>query len=224
MNQKTLIIDNYDSFTYNLFHAAATVGADPIVYHNDKISLAEIIKLQPSHIIISPGPGTPENKADFGICGQVIDAVMNPASPLYQTPLLGVCLGHQGIAHHLGARIIHAPVPVHGKTSEITHAAPSTLFLDIPPTFTAMRYHSLVVDESSLPPELRVTARTLQQAIQLVPRGERRPLGAADHLIMAIEHATLPLFGVQFHPESIGTPAGLTLLKNFLSKHAGRRT
>lgn len=208
MPHRTLIIDNYDSFTYNLFHGAATVGADPVVHHNDAISLEEIIELNPSHIIISPGPGTPDNANDLGISTRIIDAVMNPASPLYQTPLLGVCLGHQGIAHHLGARIIHAPEPVHGKTSEIKHTSKSALFKNIPPTFTAMRYHSLIIDESSIPPELIITARTSD----------------SDHLIMAIEHATLPLFGVQFHPESIGTPDGLTLLRNFLAELPRRRT
>ena len=207
MPHKTLIIDNYDSFTYNLLHAAATLGAEPTVHYNDAISLEEITELHPSHIIISPGPGTPDRAEDMGICTQVIDAVMNPASPLYQIPLLGVCLGHQGIAHHLGARIIHAPEPVHGKTSEIKHTSRSDLFKHIPSTFTAMRYHSLIIDEPSLPQELIVTART----------------DDAHHLIMAIEHSTLPLFGVQFHPESIGTPDGLTLLRNFLSKQSGRR-
>lgn len=198
---KTLIIDNYDSFTYNLFHAAATIGADPVVCHNDAISLEEIIELHPSHIILSPGPGTPGRAEDFGICEQVIDNVMNPASPLYKIPLLGVCLGHQGIANHLGAHIIHAPEPVHGKTSEIIQTSSSLFFRDIPKTFTAMRYHSLVIDESSLSSELLVTARTAD----------------SQSLIMAIQHTTLPLFGVQFHPESIATPTGTTLLRNFLA-------
>ncbi len=204
---KTLIIDNYDSFTYNLFHAAATVGADSVVYRNDNISLAEIVRLQPAHIIISPGPGTPVHTADIGISSEVIQAVVDRESPLYATPLLGVCLGHQAIAHHLGARIIHAPEPVHGKTSEISHEVASTLFHGIPKTFTAMRYHSLIIDESSLPPELLITARTSDP----------------QHLIMAIQHVSLPLFGVQFHPESIGTPDGLTLLRNFLVELPRRR-
>ncbi len=204
---KTLIIDNYDSFTYNLFHGVSELGGEPIVHYNDAISLEEIIELRPSHIIISPGPGTPDNASDLGISTDIIDAVMNPASPLYQIPLLGVCLGHQGIAHHLGARIVHAPEPLHGKTSEIKHTSKSDLFKKIPSTFTAMRYHSLIIDEPSLPQELTVTART----------------DDSQHLIMAIEHTTLPLFGVQFHPESIGTPDGLTLLRNFLFKQPGRR-
>lgn len=198
---KTLIIDNYDSFTYNLFHAVAELGGDPTVYRNDAISIEEIAQFHPTHIIISPGPGTPGRAEDFGICNQVIDSVMNPASPLYQIPLLGVCLGHQGIANHLGARIIHAPEPIHGKTSEIIQTSSSLLFRDIPKTFTAMRYHSLVIDESSLSPELLVTARTAD----------------SQSLIMAIQHTTLPLFGVQFHPESIATPTGTTLLRNFLA-------
>lgn len=205
----TLIIDNYDSFTYNLFHAAATVGADPVVYHNDKISLKEIIILAPTHIIISPGPGTPSHSTDIGISREVIKAVVDHRSPLYAIPLLGVCLGHQAIAHHFGARIIHAPEPMHGKTSEIAiyrrkttdsqQAAP-TLFHDLPKTFTAMRYHSLVVSADSLPSELIITASTVD----------------TPHLIMGIQHISLPVFGVQFHPESIGTSSGLTILRNFL--------
>lgn len=203
--KRTLIIDNYDSFTYNLFHAVAELGGSPIVFRNDRITLREIIDLAPTHIIISPGPGTPGHSADIGISREVINAVVDQQSPLYAVPLLGVCLGHQAIAHHFGARIIHAPEPMHGKTSEISHAMASPVFHDLPETFTAMRYHSLVVDVHSLPPELLPTAFTAD----------------TPHLIMAIQHVTLPIFGVQFHPESIGTPSGLTMLRNFLrSGHA----
>lgn len=202
MKKRTLIIDNYDSFTYNLFHAVAELGGSPMVFRNDKITLKEIIDLAPTHIMISPGPGTPTNPSDIGISREVIKAVVDHRSPLYAFPLLGVCLGHQAIAHHFGARIIHAPEPMHGKTSEIRHAQASPIFHNLPKTFTAMRYHSLVVDDDSLPPQLIITARTAD----------------TPHLTMAIQHITLPIYGVQFHPESIGTPVGLTILRNFLRR------
>lgn len=221
---RTLIIDNYDSFTYNIVHAVAELGGEPVVFKNDEISIDEIAVLAPTHIIISPGPGGPDKEKDFGICEKVIrEFSLKAKSPV---PILGVCLGHQGLAHVLGASIIHAPTPVHGKTSEIcrtdmmplsnsSHArsslekwpvsssiqlTPSKLFKNLPQIFTAMRYHSLVIDDTSLPDTLRVTART----------------NDADQLIMAVEHISLPLYGIQFHPESISTPTGLTLLRNFL--------
>lgn len=214
---KTLIIDNYDSFTYNIVHAVAELGGEPVVFKNDEISIDEIAVLAPTHIIISPGPGSPDKEKDFGICEKVIrEFSLKAKSPV---PILGVCLGHQGLAHVLGASIIHAPTPVHGKTSEMcrTDMMPllnsssvrspcggqpiaSKLLRDIPQEFTAMRYHSLVIDDTSLPDTLRVTART----------------NDADQLIMAVEHISLPLYGIQFHPESISTPVGATLLRNFL--------
>lgn len=196
MTTKTLIIDNFDSFTYNLYQHIAELGGNPTILKN-RASMEDVRKFTPSHIIISPGPGNPENALDFGVCCEVI------ASLHRHTPILGVCLGHQGIARHFGAHIVHAPVAFHGKTSTIIQTQPSGIFQHLPLEFTAMRYHSLIVDESSLPKELRITARTKN-----------------DNLIMAIEHETYPLFGVQFHPESIGTPQGKTLLENFLSKSA----
>lgn len=189
---KTLIIDNFDSFTFNLYQHIAELKGNPTVLKNTA-SMKEVLAAQPTHIIISPGPGNPGNSTDFGISHAVI------ASLHAHIPMLGVCLGHQGIAQHFGARIIHSPEAYHGKTSQIIQTVPSKLFHDIPHIFTAMRYHSLIIDETSLPSELHVTARTQD-----------------DNLIMAIEHETYPLFGVQFHPESIGTPQGKKLLKNFL--------
>lgn len=190
---KTLIIDNYDSFTYNLYQYFAEVGGSPFVMKNDEITLADIEELQPTHIVLSPGPGTVANATDFGIGTQVIQKLQGAY------PILGVCLGHQGIAAAYGAKIIHAPEVVHGKTSEIIHTGDSVIFKKIPKKIPVMRYHSLLVDETTLPSVLRVTART-----------------TGDGLCMAIEHEALPLYGVQFHPESIGTPDGMQLLRNFL--------
>lgn len=190
---KTLIIDNYDSFTYNLYQYLAEVGGNPLVMKNDEITLADIEEIQPTHIVLSPGPGTVTNAEDFGIGMQVIQKLQG----IY--PILGVCLGHQGIAAAYGAKIIHAPEVVHGKTSEIIHTGDSAIFKKIPKKISVMRYHSLLVDETTLPSVLRVTART-----------------EGDGLCMAIEHETYPLYGVQFHPESIGTPDGMQLLRNFL--------
>ncbi len=190
---KTLIIDNYDSFTYNLYQYLAEVGGNPLVMKNDEITLADIEEIQPTHIVLSPGPGTVTNAEDFGIGMQVIQKLQG----IY--PILGVCLGHQGIAAAYGAKIIHAPEVVHGKTSEIIHTGDSAIFKKIPKKIPVMRYHSLLVDDTTLPSVLRVTART-----------------EGDGLCMAIEHETYPLYGVQFHPESIGTPDGIQLLRNFL--------
>lgn len=190
---KTLIIDNYDSFTYNLYQYLAEVGGNPLVMKNEEITLADIEEIQPTHIVLSPGPGTVTNAEDFGIGMQVIQKLQG----IY--PILGVCLGHQGIAAAYGAKIIHAPEVVHGKTSEIIHTGDSAIFKKIPKKISVMRYHSLLVDETTLPSVLRVTART-----------------EGDGLCMAIEHETYPLYGVQFHPESIGTPDGMQLLRNFL--------
>ncbi len=196
---KTLIIDNYDSFTYNLYQYLAEVGGNPLVMKNDEITLADIEELQPTHIVLSPGPGTVMNTEDFGIGTQVIQRLQG----VY--PILGVCLGHQGIAAAYGAKIIHAPEVVHGKTSEIIHTGVSNIFKNISKKIPAMRYHSLLVDESTLPSTIRVVART-----------------EGDGLCMAIEHETFPLYGVQFHPESIGTPDGMQLLRNFLETRVSR--
>ncbi len=191
---KTLVIDNYDSFTYNLFQYLAEIGGDPLVVKNDEIELSDIQEIKPTHIVISPGPGTPKNREDFGIGTEIIKNLHR------WYPILGVCLGHQGIAATYGANIIHAPEVMHGKTSIITHTGDSLLFKNIPKQIPVMRYHSLLVDEHTLPSTFKVTART-----------------AHDHLCMALEHTTYPLFGVQFHPESIGTPHGKQILRNFLA-------
>lgn len=189
-----LIIDNYDSFTFNLYQMLqAETEHSVIVKRNDAIPFEEILQLKPGGIILSPGPGHPKNHSDFGVCAEVIEK-----AKVIGCPILGVCLGHQGIGHYMGGRIVRAPQIVHGKMSNITITAPSLLFEGLPQGFSAMRYHSLVVQDEALPECLKVTARD-----------ER------TQLIMAMEHATLPLYGLQFHPESIGTPEGKTILRNF---------
>jgi len=190
---KTLIIDNYDSFTYNLYQYFAELKANPIVYANDKISIKEIQKLSPTHIVLSPGPGTVENPEDFGVCLEVILKFGKI------TPLLGVCLGHQGIAYAFGGKIEHAPAIMHGKTSQIEHNGKG-LFKGVPNPFTAMRYHSLCVSENNFPPELNITARAV-----------------GETTIMGLQHSQYPIFGIQFHPESFATPEGKKIIKNFLS-------
>jgi len=187
-----LLIDNYDSFTYNLYQYVQELSDTSVtVARNDKLSLDEVKKLNPSHVILSPGPGHPGIATDFGICADIIQEL--------DCPILGVCLGHQGIAHHLGGQVVPAPEIKHGKTSQIKIIEPSLLFKGISNPFTAMRYHSLVVSDENLPETLLVTARETQQG-----------------LIMALQHKTRPLYGIQFHPESIGTPEGKKILENFL--------
>jgi anthranilate synthase component II len=189
---KTLILDNYDSFTYNLYQYIGELGGNPFVIKNDECSLDEIKRFSPTHIIISPGPGRPEKIKDFGIGIEVIKTLGKT------TPLLGVCLGHQGIAHAFGGKIIHAPEIMHGKKSMITHNQ-TDLFKNQPPEIEVMRYHSLLVDSKSLPECLTITAQT-----------------KTNNLIMGIRHKLYPIEGIQFHPESIGTPTGKALLENFL--------
>lgn len=189
---KTLIIDNYDSFTYNLYQYLGELGAEPEVYRNDELSLADVRHMCPERIVISPGPGSPDDPAYFGVCRDVI-LELGPT-----TPLLGVCLGHQGICYVLGGSVVRAPLVVHGKTWMIEHDG-SRLFAGLPNPMQVMRYHSLLGSERDLPKDLRVTART------------------KDGLLMAVEHRRYPIFGVQFHPESIGTPQGKDLLANFLA-------
>ena len=190
----TLLIDNYDSFTYNLYQYLAELGGRPVVYRNDEISLSSIKKLKPSHIVISPGPGNPKRKKDFGVCTEVIKKLGESG-----VPILGVCLGHQGIASVFGGKISHAPKIMHGKSSRINVIYKSPIFSGVPKNFNAMRYHSLIISKSSLPECFIVIAET-----------------AADKLIMAIQHEKYPVYGIQFHPESFATEYGKKILNNFL--------
>jgi len=183
-----LLLDNYDSFTYNLYQYLAELGSDIIVFRNDAITVDEVRKLGLNGIVLSPGPGRPENA---GIMNDIIKAFAG------EVPILGVCLGHQAIAQTFGAQIGYAPELMHGKTSQIEHDN-STLFKGIPSPFTATRYHSLVVEPSTLPAQFKVTARS------------------SDDVIMAIQHQSMPLYGLQFHPESIMTLDGKNILHNFL--------
>ncbi len=189
---RVLLIDNYDSFTYNLLQYLAELGAEVLVHRNDALSLEELERLEPDRVVISPGPGTPER------AGVSVEAVRRFGP---RVPLLGVCLGHQAIGYAYGGRVVRAPEPMHGKTSEIYHTGRG-LYRGVPNPFVATRYHSLVVERESLPACLELTAWT------------------ADGLVMGIRHREYPVEGVQFHPESILTAEGKTILKNFL---AGRR-
>ena len=183
-----LVIDNYDSFTYNLVQYLGELGADMKVYRNDEITVDEIHDLGPERILISPGPGTP---ADAGIS---LDVIKNFSQRL---PILGVCLGHQAIGQFFGGKVVRGPEPVHGKPVRIKHDG-KTIFQEIPQDFAAGRYHSLVLEKNSLPNSLEISAES------------------PDGLVMAIRHKGLPVEGVQFHPESILTEHGKTLLANFL--------
>ena len=197
-----LLIDNYDSFTYNLVHFLGDLGARCVVHRNDQITVDEAMALKPAGIVLSPGPCTPN---EAGICMDLIKAAAKA-----QVPLLGVCLGHQAIGQVFGGKVVRAPTPVHGKLSEIHHSG-AGIFHGINASFKATRYHSLVVERASLPDELTVTADT------------------DDGLIMGLAHTRLPVHGVQFHPESIASEHGHLLLKNFLdiaaswNAAAGRR-
>jgi anthranilate synthase component 2 len=186
---KLLVIDNYDSFTYNLVHFLGELGANSKVYRNDKITLDEIADMAPEGIVLSPGPGTPQQA---GICLALIDRFKAT------TPILGVCLGHQAIGEALGGDVIRAPQLMHGKTSKINHTGKG-LFRGLNSGFEATRYHSLIVKPETLPRDLEVTAST------------------DDGLIMGLQHKSYPLHGVQFHPESIASENGHALLQNFLN-------
>jgi anthranilate synthase component II len=185
---KTLVIDNYDSFTYNLVHFLGELGADTTVVRNDKITLEHIAEMAPEAIVLSPGPCTPN---EAGICLAAIDRFKG------EIPMLGVCLGHQAMGQALGGEVIRAPHLVHGKTSRISHTGKG-LFRGLNADFEATRYHSLIVRGETLPKTLEVTAQT------------------ADGLIMGMQHRELPVHGVQFHPESIASENGHALLQNFL--------
>ncbi len=184
-----LLIDNYDSFTYNLAQYLGQLGEELVVRRNDQITLEEIVKLKPERIVISPGPGVPQ---DAGI---IVDLLRRFAG---KVPVLGVCLGHQAIGYAFGGRVVRAPAIMHGKTSQIRHDG-KTIFRGVPQGFSATRYHSLVVDRKGLPRELEISART------------------EDGTIMGLRHRKLPIEGVQFHPESVLTDVGMQLLRNFLA-------
>ena len=189
MVARVLVIDNYDSFVYNLVQYVGELGADPIVHRNDAIDVVSIVELAPDAILISPGPGRPEHA---GISCDVIRELGG------RIPILGVCLGHQAIGHVYGGRVVRAPSLMHGKTSVVHHHGLGVL-RDLPQPFTATRYHSLVIDPETMPAELEVTAET------------------ADGIVMAVRHRELAVEGVQFHPESILTEAGHRLVGNFLN-------
>jgi len=184
-----LVIDNYDSFTYNLVQYLGELGAEPVVYRNDAITIEQIRELGPKRIVISPGPGVP---SDAGI---TVDAIRTFAG---EFPILGVCLGNQAIGEAFGGLVVRAPYLMHGKTSEICHDS-ATIFRGLPYRFKATRYHSLIVEKEVLPESLEVSATT------------------PDGLIMGLRHKTWPVEGVQFHPESVMTEHGKKLLENFLS-------
>jgi anthranilate synthase component 2 len=186
---RLLVIDNYDSFTYNLVHYVGELGAEPLVYRNDKLTLDGIEQLAPDAILLSPGPKTP---TEAGICLALIDRFSAT------TPILGVCLGHQAIGQAMGGKVIRAPELMHGKTSRISHTGRG-IFRGLNSGFEATRYHSLIVERATLPPSLTITAST------------------EDGLIMAVEHQSRPLYGVQFHPESIASENGHAILQNFMN-------
>ncbi len=195
-----LILDNYDSFTYNLYQMAqAQTEQSVVVYRNDALDWESLRTLAPSRIILSPGPGHPARSADFGICRTVIER-----QSTLQCPVLGVCLGHQGIVQTLGGSVVPAPQIMHGKTSPVRILKAHPLLAGLPNPFTVMRYHSWTVERASLPPAFDVLAETQEETPETPP------------LIMALAHRSSPLFGVQFHPESVGTPEGALLLRNFL--------
>ncbi|MDD3288004.1 MAG: aminodeoxychorismate/anthranilate synthase component II [Alphaproteobacteria bacterium] len=184
-----LLIDNYDSFTYNLAHYLGELGANVVVRRNDALSASDAINLKPDHIVLSPGPCGPEQA---GIC---LDLIKLAGSA--KIPLLGVCLGHQAIGHAFGGKVVLATIPMHGKVDSISHNQLS-VFKGLPSPFQATRYHSLMVERSSFPDALEITA------------------SSKDGTVMGLQHKNLPIHGVQFHPESIATEHGHEMLKNFL--------
>jgi anthranilate synthase component 2 len=184
-----VLIDNYDSFTFNLVHYLGGLGAEVSVWRNDKTTTDAVLSADPDAIVLSPGPCTPN---EAGIC---LDLIKKAGGTV---PILGVCLGHQAIGQAFGGQVVRAPLPVHGKLSEISHGGQG-VFRGINGPFRATRYHSLVVDRTTLPRDLEVTAET------------------SDHLVMGLAHASLPIHGVQFHPESIASEHGHLMLKNFLA-------
>jgi anthranilate synthase component 2 len=191
-----VLIDNYDSFTFNLFHYLGALGAEVVVHRNDKVTTQAVIAADPDAIVLSPGPCTPN---DAGICLDLI----TQAAP--RIPIFGVCLGHQAIGQAFGGEVVRAPVPVHGKLSQIRHKSEG-VFRGINGPFQATRYHSLVVERTGLPAHLAVVAET------------------DDRLVMGLAHVRLPVHGVQFHPESIASEHGHQILRNFLDLAAAWNT
>jgi anthranilate synthase/aminodeoxychorismate synthase-like glutamine amidotransferase len=183
-----LLIDNYDSFTYNLVHFLGDVGARCVVHRNDQIGVDEALALKTAGIVLSPGPCTPN---EAGICLDLVKAAARA-----HVPVLGVCLGHQAIGQAFGGKVVRAPAPMHGKLSAVQHEGRS-VFEDVPSPFHATRYHSLVVERATLPSELEITAQT-------------------GDIVMGLRHKSLPIHGVQFHPESIASEHGHKILENFL--------
>lgn len=185
-----LLIDNYDSFSYNLYQLVGEIDPDIRVIRNDEMTVAQIRELAPRRVIISPGPGRPED------AGVIVEA----ARGLGDIPILGVCLGHQAICMAFGAVVTYAKQMMHGKQSQVVFETDSPLFRGMPPKAPVARYHSLAADPSTIPPSLAITART------------------EDGEVMAVAHREMPIFGVQFHPESIMTPDGRTMIKNFIKE------
>ena len=197
MKRRVLVVDNYDSFTFNLVQRLGELGASVDVIRNDALSAEDVLARNPERLVLSPGPCTPN---EAGVCLELIaracglNGYPRRSRPI---PILGVCLGHQSIGQAFGGKVVRAKAPVHGKAEEIVHDG-SALFRGAPRPLRAGRYHSLVVEARGLPKQLKISART------------------RDGIVMALRHVKLPVFGVQFHPESILTPDGQTLLKNFL--------
>jgi anthranilate synthase component 2 len=191
-----VLIDNYDSFTFNLVHYFGELGADIVVHRNDKVTSSDVVAAEPDAIVLSPGPCTPR---EAGIC---LDLIAQAAAKI---PILGVCLGHQAIGDAFGGKVVRAPIPVHGKLSDVHHEGRG-VFRGINGPFKATRYHSLIVERDTMPDELEVTAET------------------DDGLVMGLSHSKLPVHGVQFHPESIASEHGHLMLKNFLDIAAAWNT
>lgn len=216
---KVLIIDNYDSFTYNLYQFIGEIlttqknrgsldDFEITVERNDQIEFADIVAMAPDRIIISPGPGSPDDPRYFGVCADVIKELGKT------TPLLGVCLGMQGIVHVFGGKVVKAPLPMHGKISPVTHDQQS-VFKGVPDQLEVMRYHSLIADADSLPECLEVTATVGNlQAADFEQRSRWNAVGEFE--LMGVKHRDYPIHGIQFHPESFATEGGKELIANFL--------
>jgi anthranilate synthase/aminodeoxychorismate synthase-like glutamine amidotransferase len=199
------VLDNYDSFTYNLVQYLGELGAEVAVYRNDELTVEEVEALKPERILLSPGPCTP------GEAGILVPLIRHMAG---KSPILGVCLGHQAIGEAFGGTVIRAAHLMHGKTSAIEHDGKG-VFRSLPTPLTCTRYHSLIVEESSLPAELEVTARTTENGAK--PADKSGAKAAAQSVIMGLRHRSLPVEGVQFHPESVLTEGGRQMIRNFLA-------